>query len=334
MRKYAVIILNWNGAMDTIECVRSILKSDSAALPVIVDNGSNDNSIEKILNEFNSNENEILSGDFDVLREDANKALNSKFILLREKENLGFAAGCNLGLKLVAHWGIRVSIFLNNDTIVEPSALTNLVKRIENDPSYYVTLPLLTIYGTGLVWNCGGSISSLGYRRYFFAGAVREKSKIPQEIECSFFTGCCFAVRTMDFINRGGFCEKFFFGEEDFELSLWMKDHGLKALCLTSNVVHHKVSASISRASKKRQASKVYIHYLNRFIHMRHRMGTIYWRIWLTIYLPYITTLFLIRKVIPISEVAPFVRSLVHRAAHSNGVTRHDFELIMDKTPW
>jgi len=332
---FAVVILNWNGAEDTIECIRSILSTDPAALPVVVDNGSTDDSVKRILSVFGADGIDVVCGTFEELRNHhATRVTESRIVLVRGDENLGFSGGCNFGLKLVAGWGIKYTVFLNNDTVVESSALSRLVNRLTADPSCYVTLPQLTVHGTDRIWNCGGQISSLGFRRYFFVGALRGKTKIPEEIVCSFFTGCCFAVLTVDFMKRGGFCERFFFGEEDFELSLWMKDRGLKAICLTSSVVHHKVSASISRAANKCQASKVYVHYLNRFIHMRHRFGRFRWWLWLTIYLPYIVVLFAAKKVLPISQIPSFMVSVIRRSARSNKVTRSDFESIMETAPW
>lgn len=334
MDKFPVIILNWNGADDTIECVRSILRSDPRALPVVVDNGSADDSVARMMEAFSGDHLDVACGSVEEMNGRAALALQASVVLVRGRENLGFAGGCNLGLRLVSAWGMVTSVFLNNDTVVEHAALTGLVEHLVSDPRWFATLPQLTVHGTDRIWNCGGRISSLGFRRYFFAGAPRAETTLPPEIVCSFFTGCCFAVRTSEFMARGGFSESFFFGEEDFELSLWMKDNKLKALCLTDRIVHHKVSASSTRAAGKRQASKVYVHYLNRFIHMRHRFGRFRWTLWLMLYLPYVVALFVVKKVIPAGEIPSYLGSVLRRAARSDAVTREDFESIMKVAPW
>ena len=49
-RKVYIIILNWNGWQDTIECLESLLKIDYPLFEIVlIDNGSNNNSVEKIL---------------------------------------------------------------------------------------------------------------------------------------------------------------------------------------------------------------------------------------------------------------------------------------------
>jgi GT2 family glycosyltransferase len=334
MNRFCVVILNWNGAEDTIDCLRSILRSDPAALPIVVDNGSSDDSVARILGAMAAEGIVTMAGVIDDLRGLTENLPTVGVVLVLSGANLGFAGGCNLGLKLAVSAAMDICVFLNNDTIVESLALTGLVQRLERDEQWFATFPLLTVYGTNRIWNCGGDISRLGFRRYNYAGAVRTSLLLPQEIPCSFFTGCCFAVRTKFFIARGGFTERFFFGEEDFELALWMKDHGLGALCLTDCVVHHKVSASMSRAAGARQASKVFVYYLNRFIHMRLRFGMLRWSLWLAVYSPYVVVLLARRRIVPLAELWPYMTHLIRRAACSEGVTHQDFETIMRCRTW
>lgn len=334
MNKFAVVILNWNGAEDTIECVKSIKANDDNAIPIIIDNGSTDDSLPKLREAL-----ETLFGNF--IESDI-QSLDKFFlgknielpVLLRANENHGFAGGCNLGLKVASAAAFIVTVFLNNDTLIEANSLSSLVERVRTDPSIFVAFPLLTVHNTGKIWNCGGVISKLGFRRYYHAGHSLTKITLPVEISCSFFTGCCFAIDTKKFSARGGFSERFFFGEEDFELSLWMKDRGLKAVCLTNSIVHHKVGASISKAAGSSLASKVYVYYLNRFIHMRLRFGNFSWYLWLLIYLPYVVILLVGINVIPYNRIYSFLKELVHRSRELNGVTRSDFQTIMSRRIW
>jgi GT2 family glycosyltransferase len=149
------------------------------------------------------------------------------------------------------------------------------------------------------------------------------------EIRCSFFTGCCFAVRTTDFAFRGGLSERFFFGEEDFELALWMKEQGHSAVCLTSAVIQHKVSASLSAAAGARDRPKAFIYYLNRFIHMRLRLGLWRWYLWTLCYMPYAALLLWRSGVLRASELPDFFARLLARSRAMDGVTRADFEAVM-----
>lgn len=103
----SIVILNWNGAQDTIRCVESVKKQvyDNIEI-IVVDNGSEDDMT-------------ILS------------PLKSKSVkLVRNKVNLGFAGGHNSALQFCK--GEYVFI-LNNDAFVEKDTIKNAVKRMMAD---------------------------------------------------------------------------------------------------------------------------------------------------------------------------------------------------------
>lgn len=324
--KYAVVIVNWNGATDTVACVSSVRDGSRDAQVIVVDNGSSDNSLAQIAAALRLQGVEPRRGTADAWPElqDAPQA-----VLIDVGENLGFAAGSNVGLRLAEGAGYEVVVFLNNDTVVEAGALDRIVKRLTEDSGCFACLPMMTVYGSDRIWNCGGEIWPIGVRRYHLAGRQRSEGAGRAEIRCSFFTGCCFAVRTADFVRRGGFSQRFFFGEEDFELALWMRERGLSAICLTSAVVQHKVSASFSVAAGSRQQAKMFIYYLNRFIHMRLRFGTLRWWLWVLAYLPYASLLLWQSRTLRARELPAFVCRLLSRSRVMDSVTRADFEAVM-----
>ena len=323
---YAVVIVNWNGAQDTIDCVASIAAASPQARIVLVDNGSTDGSVPRIVAALGALGLSLARVDLAV----PSGPGDARVLLVEAGENLGFAAGSNLGLRVAAAAGLPQVVFLNNDTVVEPGALDLLVRRLQQDASCFASLPMITVHGRDTIWNCGGCIYAVGLRRYHLAGRPRREGARQAELRCSFFTGCCFAVRTSEFMARGGFTERFFFGEEDFELGMWMKDHGLRAVCLTAAVVQHKVSASFSQAAGHRAQSKVFLYYLNRFIHMRLRWGRARWWLWVAAYLPYAAVLLLKSHALPWQQLGGFVGALLRRARTMDGVTRQDFEQVMN----
>jgi GT2 family glycosyltransferase len=332
--RFAVVILNWRGVTDTIACLRSLADSEPDAVPIVIDNGSGDDSLERITHEFSQGERRFVRVGDDSLDVYQLEIATADAVVIGLSSNRGFAAGCNVGLRMAEVAGLDVTVFLNNDTEVADSALSRIVDRVRTDPSVFAAIPMIVVHGTDRIWNCGGSISRLGFRRYYFSDARLASLKPPDEIDCSFFTGCCFAVRTVDFAARHGFTERFFFGEEDFELCLWMKDRGYRALCLTRAVISHKVGASISRAASSRQASKIFVHYLNRFIHMRLRLGGLRWSAWLALYTPYIALLLNRAGIIRASEIPRFLAVCVDRARRRDSVTAAEFASIMETRPW
>src|SRR6266850_3054158 len=328
MERFAVVILNWNASADTIQCLRSIFIADPTAVPVVVDNGSQDDSVRQILFWCQSLGIRTATGSAEDLCATRTEQPPRQLLLVRSRDNLGFAKGSNLGLRVVAALEFPSTVFLNNDTVVAPGALSFLVDKLRVEPELYAAVPQLRISGTDQIWNCGGTISRLGYRRYHFGGRKLTSTSLPKRIVCSFFTGCCFAVRTREFCARGGFSERFFFGEEDFELALWMLDNGKTAACFTDAVIDHKVSASISKSGRAR-SSTIYLYYLNRLIHMRLRFGVWRWRVWLCLYLPYIIQLLYRTSRLSTADLLRFVTRLVRDARRYDGVTHELFTQIM-----
>src|SRR5258708_37117633 len=91
----AVVILNWNSHQMTSECVRSVLAMDATNFEIIiVDNGSTDGSAQILPREF------------------------PQITVLSQKTNLGFAAGCNVGVRYAVAKGTEYVLLLSNDTFV------------------------------------------------------------------------------------------------------------------------------------------------------------------------------------------------------------------------
>lgn len=89
-----VVILNWNGWQDTLDCLNSLLNSDNDNIKIIIcDNGSSDNSINEI-NNWCSAEHNI--GVANISANDVNRnpsTATSTITLIHNQHNLGFAAG-------------------------------------------------------------------------------------------------------------------------------------------------------------------------------------------------------------------------------------------------
>ena len=329
MVPYAIVTINWNAARDTIECLESIFLSEPNAIAIVVDNGSVDGSRGAIRHWTESSGVALVecgTGELGKL-----SGLNEplpRVVLVCAGENLGFAKGANIGLRAAQALKLEEVVFLNNDTVVGRHALSRLISSLRENSDIFAVVPLITVHGSNKIWNCGGTISKLGYRRYYYAGAIIEDVDLPKVLDCTFFTGCCFAVRTLQFMSRGGFTERFFFGEEDFDLCLWMLDHNKRAVVLTEAIVEHKVSSSFKRAGQH-VSSRVYIYYLNRLIHMRLRLGFILWLLWLLLYLPYIFQLIPRTTGARLTDLPSFAWRLVADSIRHNEVDRDKFMSVM-----
>ncbi len=106
-----VILLNWHGWRDTIVCLDSMAKIDyQNAHTLVVDNGSTDDSVARI--------------------HDAHPEVS----IIETGRNLGFSGGCNVGVRRALEEGADYIWLLNNDTTVDPQALSAMVSLAEADP--------------------------------------------------------------------------------------------------------------------------------------------------------------------------------------------------------
>src|SRR3989344_3223200 len=99
----AVVILNWNGKDNTLECLGSIFKhSDQEPHVIVVDNASSDDSISVIGSAY------------------------PQVNIIKNSRNLGFAGGNNRGIEWVLNHGFSQVALLNNDTTIAPDTFKSL----------------------------------------------------------------------------------------------------------------------------------------------------------------------------------------------------------------
>jgi len=346
-----IIILNWNGWRDTIECLESIARSNySNYRIVVVDNGSSDNSIERIK--------EWAKGDLFIesryyQRSDSRESVSiifydkktaenggnpetekgllpgnkKKVVLIQADENLGFAGGCNLGIRYSIANGSQYIWLLNNDTVIDSSALYESIKFMEGYPDIDGITGQIRLYNNpSRIWNCGGKLTFYGARRYNYSG--EHISKVPQSgfRKISFITGCAPIFRTSLFKQIGPLSNLFFYGEEDFELSLRLKKFKRKIVCLYNAIIYHKVGSSIKKASDCRNMSLSYIYYLNRFIDMRYFWPRIIWNIWRYGYFFYIFPLMKMLYGTSWRDLWLLRRALLKDSSRLNRVSKDKFE--------
>lgn len=139
----AIIVLNYRGAKDTIECLRSLYALESLpGMIVVVDNASSDDSIESILTAWKQWDSPCLVYEEDKTNFKCNQKLteNKRAVFLLLSSNNGYASGNNLGVKFIkeicnmsycAYW------ILNNDTEVDGKSLQAICERYnkENCPA-------------------------------------------------------------------------------------------------------------------------------------------------------------------------------------------------------
>lgn len=305
----AIIVLNWNGTDDTLACLESLTKAEGHFCVYVVDNGSSDDSLTRIGAWIEGH------GEMDVR-------------LVPLDRNYGFARGNNMGIAVARQDNPDSYLLLNNDTEVRPDFLVRLQAFSKRSPQYRILTPKINyFYDKQKIWNCGGKLS-FGFRKYHYAGqsnsAVRETDYIP----ISFVTGCAlfFYPELLDEQGRL-LTERFFFGEEDFELSLRMKEKNVAMACVLDSLIYHKVGATVG---KTQGVSKYYMHYLNRFIDVRLHFGAVKYAVWKLLNLPYVVRCFY-RSTQSVSVTYRLLTRLFRDAKSKDSVTQDDFNRLVLK---
>jgi len=150
-----VIILNWNGWKDAIECLESVFRLNTESFSVVVcDNASTDDSLNKVKDwargelhaeSANPDMSRLSAPPFpkpisyvELTREQAESGTicsETKLILIQTGANLGFAGGCNVGLRYaLGDQDCKYFWLLNNDTVVEPDSLSAMVRLMQSRP--------------------------------------------------------------------------------------------------------------------------------------------------------------------------------------------------------
>lgn len=323
-----IIVLNWNGWKDTIACLKSLYSlQETNFFVIVVDNGSSDNSIEEIDNFLKVNRkaefykvNEV-SGNLDITGADYGKITNKTTFLYCLKQNYGFAKGNNIGIEFAKLLHPEFILLLNNDTEVEPDFLSKLISFSKSYPKYVALCPKICFfYDKNLIWNCGGKIW-WGFRKYYYARSKEDSIKEKEYLEISFVTGCALFFRTSMVENSKLLTERFFHGEEDFELSYRYKKLGYKMACVLGSKIYHKVGSSTKSLNS---IGKIYAHYLNRFINMRLHMNKVSYICWKGVSFIHIYRLLKHRN-ISNEEIIKFIKKLNIESKQLNEVTQQKF---------
>jgi len=216
--KISVIIVNWNGKHYLDTCLSSVLSQTYNNFEIImVDNASSDGSIEYVQKKYPSVK------------------------TIQTNENLGFAKGCNVGMRAS---NADYIVALSNDTRVEPNWLKELVKVAESDDKIGICGSKLLLMDTPDIYNSAGFF--IIWNAFIYDRAPGKKVGKYEKLEQ--VDGVCAAsalYRKKMLDEIGLLDERFFFGHDDVDLSWRAKNAGWKAMYVPSSVCYHKMLGSV-----------------------------------------------------------------------------------------
>lgn len=220
--KVAIIILNWNGFDDTIECLDSLKQITYQNYEIIiVDNASSGNDVTLLRDKYG----------------------NYVHVIANET-NAGFPEGCNIGMRYAMGKGADYFLLLNNDTKVEQEFLDELIKVSESHPSIGITGSKTYYYRNP------NKIQSVGGKIVWWLGIIKaygDEEDIGQHDRVmvrDFLYGTSFLIKA-SVVNKISLMDpSFYFGVEEYDYCTRAKKAGFKIVYVPSSIVWHKVGAS------------------------------------------------------------------------------------------
>jgi GT2 family glycosyltransferase len=309
MASIFAVVLNWNGAQDTLACLDSLAGQSVHDLNVVVvDNGSTDDSVERIKSWSGKNG--------DTLPVD----------LVEVGQNLGFAAGSNRGIRHALDAGAEMVLLLNNDTVLAPNVVEVLAGFLREHPEFGAVTGQIRYSDRPVIWNCGGDLTWLGSRKYVYGEQPVDTVPTSGWRRITFMTGCAVLMRASMLRAHGLYTERFFFGEEDYELSLRLKRAGVPMAACFDAVITHKVGSSIDRAAPAAALGRYYVYYLNRFIDMRAYYPRPFWSVWRLASLAVVVARLRRARGFSWPSLSLLSRRLLRDSSRLDGVTKERFE--------
>lgn len=233
MKKVSVIILNWNGAEMLRRFLPSVVKYSPEAEVVVADNGSTDNSLEILREEFPGVKTMVFS------------------------ENYGFAEGYN---KALAQTETPYTLLLNSDVEVTPGWLQPLLDFMESHPEAAACQPKILNCNHREYFEyagaCGGYLDSLGYpycRGRVMGVVERDEGQYDGEPVSVFWaTGAAMLIRTDIYNKVGGLDARFFAHQEEIDLCWRLRSRGYGVWCVSESKVYHLGGATLDKSNPRK----------------------------------------------------------------------------------
>lgn len=298
MKKVYVIIVNWNGWSDTIECLESVFRNNYSAFRVVVcDNDSEDCSLNHIkawannlLNSFVPSANKLRHlacppitkpiAYEEYSREEAERGgdidVDAPLTLISNGGNFGFAGGNNVGLKYaLARRDFEYVWLLNNDTVVDPNALGCLVERVEQQPKVGMCGSTIRLYhDTEKIQALGGGFYCrwIGLPWHYGRFALRRNvvNRRRAEMWMNYVEGASMFVSRQFLDETGLMCEDYFLYFEEADWAV-RAEKRFKLAFAPDSIVYHKVGGSIGTSSNPAKKSYTcdYFNIRNRLLFTR-----------------------------------------------------------------
>lgn len=253
----SIIIVNWNALDYLQECIASIQQFISGIEYeiIVVDNASTKGDVDSLLSLF------------------------PEVILVKNRQNLGFARANNLGFLQAK--GTYV-LFLNPDTKLVGPAINRLLERMELLPDAGIVGcrqvdPDLKVQTTSIqkfptIFNQIVNIEALRLRwpgcpLWSIAPLFRDH---PLPVLVEVIPGACMLLRSEVFERVGRFSEEYFMYAEDIDLNYKVAQTGLRNYYISDAVIIHYGGRSSKQAEVNQWATMMKYQAMNQYYSKNH----------------------------------------------------------------
>ncbi len=220
--RIGVVTVTYNSASVLDDFLASVRKqSYPDFLLYIIDSGSTDNSVAK-------------------LAEISDPCVR----IVASATNIGFAAGCNVGIKMAIEDGCDSVMLLNNDTVFEGDLFQRLLDGLEEHHCDMTSPKMLYFDAPNKIWAAGGHLNKwLGYRNSHDGANQLDDGRFDRARRVSFTPFCCVLIRSSVIQTLGYLDEKYFVYTEDADYCFRALRANLSLWYLPESKLLHKVSS-------------------------------------------------------------------------------------------
>lgn len=221
----SIILINYNGSKDTIECVESLLRINYTNFMIfILDNGSS-------------------------TKLEAKYFEDSRVFVVRSEKNLGFSGGNNYSIEYVKEkYQPDYYCLLNNDTIVDENFLKELVFTAEDGKSVGIVSGKIMLYSNrNEFWFAGGFVNWKSCETYHFGALEIDEGQYDKDIDINFATGCLWLIPAHVVDEVGKMQEDYFLYYEDTDYCCRIIEKGYRIIYCHNAIIYHKVNGSTGK---------------------------------------------------------------------------------------
>lgn len=237
IKRVGIVILNYNGKDVLPGLLESLTKIDYRNFRVfLIDNNSEDDSIERARDNY--------SGKLPLE-------------IIENQENLLFSRGNNIGIKSAVNWEADYIILLNNDTVVPPQMIGQLVEFMEKQPNIGIVGPMIHFFEPdNTIWGAGGMVNSWwGLVRH---RGIREvdNGQFSEPAKVDYVSGAALMARTEVFTRLNMLDESFPMYFEDTDFCYRAGNQGYETWYVPTSPLIHLVSVAAGGQASRFKISR------------------------------------------------------------------------------